>query len=96
MASIVSNRYFHSRESKAFSKSINRSMPGRFRFSYASITSEIKRIFSPIKRFLTYPVWSLFINVGRTFSSRVAMHLVAFGKLCCCFWRKGGHTRLDY
>lgn len=46
VASRVSNKNFHSGESKAFSKSIKRNMPRRSFFWYNSITSEISRTFS--------------------------------------------------
>ena len=63
----------HSIESKAFLKSSDVRMPGRFCRLVCSIISLISRIFSPMYLPFTKPIWSEWIRFGSVGSMRLAI-----------------------
>jgi hypothetical protein len=67
----------HEIESKAFSKSMRRRIPGMSCSSVKCRTSYIRRVFSPIYFPGMKPVWSLLIRIGRTELIRSAIQLEA-------------------
>ena len=58
-------KYFHSMESKAFSKFRKTARPGMFFALVKDIISDISLILSPTNLPLTYPVWLELIIVGK-------------------------------
>ena len=69
----------HSIESKAFRKSSDVRMPGRFCRLVYSIMSFISRIFSPMYLPFTKPVWSEWIKFGSVGSIRLAIAFDVIG-----------------